>query len=94
MNTFPTGRKNPQVRMRKDLAHARISVAGYDSIDEPDTGIGITWLTSRELMGAVQLPDRCTDCPEYNFNRIRLVDGRVFFMVGADLDWIEHDPLP
>ena len=68
--------------MRKDLAHARVTVAGYDSIDEPDTGVGITWLNHRDLVGAVQLPDRCTDCPEYNYNRIRLADGRVFFMHG------------
>jgi len=46
-------------------------------------------LGAEELEGAEQIPDLCGDGdPEYWFNRIRLKDGRVFFMHSVDLDWL------
>lgn len=76
-----------QVRMRSDLYE--LFVPAYDRIEAPDTGIGSTMLSAEELEEAEQLPDICDDGePEYWFNRIRLKDGRVFFMHSVDLDWI------
>ena len=76
-----------QVRMRADLYE--LFVPAYDSIEAPDTGLGSTMLGAEELEGAEQIPDLCGDGdPEYWFNRIRLKDGRVFFMHSVDLDWL------
>lgn len=77
----------PSVRMRTDIEE--LFVPAYDRIECPDNGIGSTMLTAQDLDGAEQLPDTCEDGePEYWFNRIQLKDGRIFFMHGADLDWV------
>ena len=50
----------------------------------------MVYLTAKDLVGAQYLPDLCSDDdPEYNYNRILLADGRIFFMVGVDLDFGE-----
>ena len=77
-----------KVRMRDDLAKqgmfvpAGLSFLNYDDLQE------ITFLNSTELEGAIGIetgddPDSHPFCP------VKLRDGRVFYMIGADLDWEE-----
>ena len=80
-----------RVMMRHDLAQEGYFVPAFDDITDHGHEIGNTYLTAWDLEGAEQLEDLCTDShPQYNFNRIQLKDGRIFFMYGADLDWIEE----
>ena len=79
----------PRVMMRQDLARDGYTVPAFDRIEAPDKGIGNTMLSAKDLEGAKQLADLCEDGePEFWFNRIKLKDGRVFFMYGVDLDWL------
>ena len=76
------------VRMRDDLAFAGYTVPAYDRIEPNDKCIGDTMLTSNDLIGAIYC-DICEDDSnsEYNFTRVKLKDGRIFFMHGIDLDF-------
>jgi hypothetical protein len=76
---------NTSVRMRDDLARDNVKVPAWPYLDAP-----VAYLTAKDLVGAQYLPDLCSDDdPEYNYNRILLADGRIFFMVGVDLDFGE-----
>jgi hypothetical protein len=71
--------------MRDDLALNKAEVPAWVHLDAP-----ATYLEAQDLQGARYLPDLCDDtAPEYNYNRIELADGRIFFMVGVDLDFGE-----
>ena len=73
------------VRMRDDLALNNEEVPAWVHLDAP-----ATYLKAKDLRGARYLPDLCDDtAPEYNYNRIELADGRIFFMSGVDLDFGE-----
>ena len=75
-----------KVRMRDDLAKlgmtvpAGLSFLNYDDLQE------ITYLNSTELDGAVEI-DTGDDPDSHPFFPIKLRDGRVFYMIGIDLDW-------
>ena len=77
-----------KVRMRDDLAKqgmfvpAGLSFLNYDDLQE------ITFLNSVELDGAVGI-DTGDDPDSHPFIPVKLRDGRVFYMIGADLDWEE-----
>jgi len=73
------------VRMRDDLALRGDLVPAFESVVYPDEGVGLQYLTAFDLDGAICLPDVNKD--EYNFNRIKLKTGNVFFMRSIDLDW-------
>ena len=71
------------VRMRDDLARDGVMVPAWTALDAP-----VEFLSADELVGAKYLPDLCKeDEPEFNYNRIELADGRIYFMVGVDLDF-------
>ena len=73
------------VRMRDDLARDDVEVPAWTNLDAP-----ATYLKAADLRGARFLPDLCDEnSVEYNYNRIELADGRIFFMVGVDLDFGE-----
>ena len=73
------------VRMRDDLALNNEEVPAWVHLDAP-----ATYLKAKDLRGARFLPDLCNETePEFNYNRIELADGRIFFMVGVDLDFGE-----
>jgi len=75
------------VRMRDDLARDDVEVPAWTNLDAP-----ATYLKADDLRGARFLPDLCDESsPEYNYNRIELADGRIFFMVGVDLDFGESN---
>jgi hypothetical protein len=76
------------VRMRDDLAGDDILIPCYDNVVEPDTGVGGTYLSKEELMGAYLIGDNDDDTkPHYLFEHIRLVDKREFYVHGIDLDY-------
>ena len=80
------------VRMRDDLALDGLKVPAFAYIDSREGGMEATYLSADELVGAKCLPDLCDDTSlEYSYNRIGLRDGRIFFMVGVDLDWDDWD---
>lgn len=71
------------VRMRDDLAEEGYNVPAWATLDSAEV-----FLEASDLQGARFLPDLCSDDDiEYSFNRIELKDGRIFLMVGADLDF-------
>jgi len=78
-----------KVRMRDDLAEEGLSVpasftfSDYDTQDEP-----ILYLTAKDLEGAEGY-DTGEDPDSHAFCPVKLKDGRVLYMVGADLDWEE-----
>lgn len=77
--------RSNSVRMRDDLAEMRAEVPAWTALGKP-----VQYLCADELVGAKCLPDLCEDTDEeYNFNRIELADGRIYFMVGVDLDFGE-----
>jgi crotonobetainyl-CoA:carnitine CoA-transferase CaiB-like acyl-CoA transferase len=73
--------------MRDDLAEEGFSVPAsltfskYDTQDEP-----IIYLDAKDLEGANEY-DNGVDPDAHPFAVVKLKDGRVFYMVGADLDW-------
>jgi hypothetical protein len=77
-----------KVRMRDDLAKlgmtvpAGLSFLNYDDLQE------ITYLNSTELDGAIEI-DTGDDPDSHPFFPVKLRDGRVFYMIGVDLDWEE-----
>jgi hypothetical protein len=78
-----------RVKMRDDLALRGVLVPAYEGVIYPDEGVDPRYLTADDLDGALNLPDLCKDNePEYNFNRIKLKTGEIFYMHGVDLDWI------
>jgi hypothetical protein len=78
-----------RVRMRNDLALRGDLVPAYEGVIYPDEGVDPRYLTAGDLDGALNLPDLCGDDePEYNFNRIKLKTGEIYYMHGVDLDWI------
>ena len=77
--------RSTAVRMRDDLALNKEEVPAWTNLDAP-----ATYLKADDLRGARYLPDLCDEnSVEYNYNRIELTDGRIFFMVGVDLDFGE-----
>ena len=81
--------RTSQVKMRADLALRGDLVPAYEGVVYPDEGVDPRYLTACDLDGALNLPDLCGDNePEYNFNRIKLKTGEIYYMCGVDLDWI------
>jgi hypothetical protein len=80
-----------KVSLRNDLRDEGMLVPGFDSITEAGEEIGLNWLSHEDLIGAQSIEDLADDKhPSYNYNRIELKDGKVFYMLGIDLDWIEE----
>lgn len=78
--------------LRQDLALDDVSIPAYDDIQEPDTGIGCTYLNDAELKGAFLIGDNDDDTkPHYWFEHIGLADGRKFYVYGIDLDYLDSN---
>lgn len=75
------------IRMRDDLAEegytvpASATFSNYDTQDEP-----IIYLSAEDLEGAQEY-DNGIDPDSHAYIVVKLKDGRVFYMIGADLDW-------
>lgn len=80
-----------EVMMRKDLAEEELLVpasttfSDYDTRDEP-----VIYLSEQDLEGAQEY-DNGVDPDAHPFIVVKLKDGRVFYMAGADLDWINEE---
>ena len=81
-----------EVRLRDDLAEDGLGVPAFDYVTAPDNGHGRTYLFKEDLVGAIALRDvEDEDKPEYNFEHIKLLDGRVFYILSIDLDYVEEN---
>ena len=76
------------VRMRDDLAKQGMSVPAGLSFQDYDDLQEVTYLNATDLDGAVGF-DTGEDPDSHPFCPVKLRDGRVFYMIGADLDWEE-----
>ena len=76
-----------RVRMRDDLALRGDLVPAYEGVIYPDDGVDERYLSACDLDGAICLPDEKESSPEYNFSRIKLKTGDIYYMRGIDLDW-------
>ena len=80
-----------EVMMREDLAKegylvpASATFSKYDTQDEP-----VIYLSAQDLEGAKEY-DNGVDSDTHPFIVVKLKDGRVFYMIGADLDWIREE---
>jgi hypothetical protein len=77
-----------KVRMRDDLAKQGMSVPAGLSYKDYDNLQEVIYLSAKDMEGAIgydtgEDPDNHAYCP------VKLADGRVFYMIGADLDWEE-----
>jgi hypothetical protein len=77
-----------KVRMRDDLAKQGMSVPAGLSYKDYDNLQEVIYLSAKDMEGAIgydtgEDPDTHAYCP------VKLADGRVFYMIGADLDWEE-----
>jgi len=76
-----------KIRMRDDLAEEEYTIpasytfSNYDTQDEP-----MIFLSAKDLKGAKEY-DNGVDSDAHPFIVVKLNDGRVFYMIGADLDW-------
>ena len=78
------------VKLRDDLAIDGYEVPAYARVAAPDTGLDEVYLSELDLMGAIELEGTDDDTKaEYNFTKIQLTDGRVFYIRGVDLDWVQ-----
>ena len=71
-----------KVALRRDLKEEGMLVPAFDSITSSGEEVGLTWLGFEDLVDDKH--------PAYNYNRIELKDGKVFYMLGIDLDWIDE----
>jgi hypothetical protein len=77
-----------KVRMRDDLAKQELSIPAGLSFKDYDDLQEITYLNATDLEGAVGY-DTGEDPDSHAFCPVKLRDGRVFYMIGVDLDWEE-----
>lgn len=74
------------VKLREDLALNGVLIPAFDDIDK--AGVGETFLSAQELDGAYLLDDNTDETrPHYLYEHIQLKDGRVFYVLGIDLDY-------
>jgi hypothetical protein len=72
--------------MRDDLAKLEMSIPAGLSFQDYDDLQEITYLNATDLDGAVGY-DTGEDPDSHAFCPVKLRDGRVFYMIGVDLDW-------
>lgn len=76
---------NP-VRMRDDLAQDGILIPAGARWENYDDLLDVVYLSAEDLEGAVEY-DTGEDPDSHAFCPVKLKDGRVFYMIGVDLDW-------
>jgi hypothetical protein len=75
-----------KIKMRSDLAKEGYTVPAGLSYQEYDDLIVDFYLSEDDLVGAEGY-DNGVDTDEHAFCVVKLQDGRVVYMIGADLDW-------
>jgi len=74
------------VRMRDDLAQDDILIPAGARWENYDDLLDVVYLSAEDLEGAVE-HDTGEDPDSHAFCPVKLRDGRVFYMIGVDLDW-------
>lgn len=74
------------IKMRSDLAKEGYSVPAGLGFSNYDTLEDVFYLSATDLDGAEEY-DNGVDPDAHPFFVIKLKDGRVVYMIGADLDW-------
>lgn len=82
--------KKYTVRMRDDLAKAEYTVPAGKSFIDYDDLQEVTYLSAEELTDAEQY-DNGVDPDDHAYIVVKLKDGRIFYMIGADLDFNDDD---
>lgn len=75
-----------KVRMREDLAEEQLLVPAGLSYSDYDDLHDDFYLSAEDLDGAVMWEDE-EDPDSHAFCKVKLSDGRIVYMIGADLDW-------
>ena len=76
-----------KIRMRTDLAEEGMSVPAGKSFESYDTLVDVIYLSADDLEDAVQGNDP-VDTDTHPYCYVKLRDGRCFYMVSADLDFL------
>jgi hypothetical protein len=74
------------VRMRDDLSQQDYSVPAGKSYKDYDDLQEVSWLTASELADAEEY-DNGDDPDSHPFQVVKLKDGRVLYVISADLDY-------
>jgi hypothetical protein len=78
--------KKYTVRMRDDLAKSGHSVPAGKSYQDYDDLQEVVWLTAKELANAEEY-DNGEDPDAHPFQVVKLKDGRILYLISADLDY-------
>ena len=79
-----------KIEMRRDLAEEGLLVPAGLSYEDYDDLQQVIYLSAEDLDGAEEY-DNGIDPDSHAFNVIKLKDGRVFYMINADLDIAGED---
>jgi hypothetical protein len=79
-----------QVRMRKDLAEEDILIPAGMRWENYDDLEDVVYFGAEDLEGAEEY-DTGEDPDSHAFCPVKLKDGRVFYFIGVDLDWIREE---
>ena len=75
-----------KARMRDDLALEGYTIPAGKSFGDYDDLEDVLYLSAHDLHEA-QGYDNGVDPDSHAFSVVKLKDGRVFYMINADLDW-------
>jgi hypothetical protein len=76
-----------QVRMRKDLAEEGIKIPAGMAYRDYDDLMYVEYFSAEDLEGAVEY-DNGENPDNHPFTPVILKNGRWFYFIGMDLDWI------
>lgn len=74
------------VRMRDDLAEGGFEIPAGTGYRDYDDLQGVTYLKASELAGAEEY-NNGDDPDSHPFQVVKLTDGRVLYVISADLDY-------
>jgi hypothetical protein len=77
------------IRMRHDLEEEGLMIPAGKSYKDYDDLQEIEYLSASDLHGAVEY-DTGEDPDSHAFCPVLLRDGRVFYMIGVDLEWFKE----
>lgn len=89
MSEWEDEEANP-IRMRKDLAEQGISIPAGLSWENYDDLKDVIYLSAEDLEGAIEY-DTGEDSDSHAFCPAKLADGRIVYLIGADLEWFEEN---
>jgi hypothetical protein len=78
------------VRMRKDLEEQGISIPAGKNWSVYDNLEDIMYLSAKDLEGAYEV-DTGEDPDSHAFCPVKLRDGQVVYLIGADLEWFAEE---